>query len=193
MALIPATMVLLGDRAWWIPRWLDRILPHFDIEGEGVLRERSLESWPENPSSVAVRDFTDANLSFTVDEGGNLFLHGTDGAQLQRTAQILAARRPLDGGTVKVLGYLLPQRAGAVRSRVAYLQANSNEELAELVAASRAESPKMFVIYAGPQVTNLGPLAEVDVPIVAASTLPFDLPGDRWQSVALPTFEGAQS
>ncbi len=32
--LIPAVMVLLGDRAWWLPGWLDRILPRVSIEGE---------------------------------------------------------------------------------------------------------------------------------------------------------------
>jgi RND superfamily putative drug exporter len=34
MVLVPSTMELLGDRNWWMPRWLDRILPHVDIEGE---------------------------------------------------------------------------------------------------------------------------------------------------------------
>jgi RND superfamily putative drug exporter len=33
MLLVPATMELLGDRNWWIPRWLDRILPNIDVEG----------------------------------------------------------------------------------------------------------------------------------------------------------------
>jgi putative drug exporter of the RND superfamily len=33
MILVPAVMSLLGDRAWWLPRWLDRILPRIDIEG----------------------------------------------------------------------------------------------------------------------------------------------------------------
>ncbi len=33
MVLVPATMELLGDRNWWIPRWLDRILPRVQIEG----------------------------------------------------------------------------------------------------------------------------------------------------------------
>ena len=29
--LVPATMALLGDRSWYVPKWLDRILPtvHF--------------------------------------------------------------------------------------------------------------------------------------------------------------------
>ncbi|MDO8187384.1 MMPL family transporter [Conexibacter sp. JD483] len=34
MTLIPALMSLLGTRAWWLPRWLDRALPRVDIEGE---------------------------------------------------------------------------------------------------------------------------------------------------------------
>ena len=33
MLLVPATMELLGDRNWWLPRWLDRLLPDLDVEG----------------------------------------------------------------------------------------------------------------------------------------------------------------
>jgi putative drug exporter of the RND superfamily len=33
MLLVPATMELLGDRNWWLPRWLARILPRVDVEG----------------------------------------------------------------------------------------------------------------------------------------------------------------
>lgn len=36
MMIIPATMFLLGDQAWWLPKWIDRILPNVDIEGEGL-------------------------------------------------------------------------------------------------------------------------------------------------------------
>ena len=34
MVLVPATMKLMGDANWWLPGWLDRILPTIDIEGE---------------------------------------------------------------------------------------------------------------------------------------------------------------
>ncbi|MFF3484569.1 MMPL family transporter [Streptomyces sp. NPDC002701] len=34
MAIVPAVLALLGDKAWWLPRWLDRMLPHVDVEGE---------------------------------------------------------------------------------------------------------------------------------------------------------------
>lgn len=33
MLLVPATMELLGDRNWWIPRWLNRIIPTINVEG----------------------------------------------------------------------------------------------------------------------------------------------------------------
>jgi RND superfamily putative drug exporter len=32
MVLVPAVMQLLGDRNWWIPNWLERILPRPDVE-----------------------------------------------------------------------------------------------------------------------------------------------------------------
>ncbi|MFC1400431.1 MULTISPECIES: MMPL family transporter [Streptacidiphilus] len=38
MAIVPAVLALLGDRAWWIPRWLDRVLPRVDIEGKALER-----------------------------------------------------------------------------------------------------------------------------------------------------------
>jgi putative drug exporter of the RND superfamily len=37
MILVPATMALMGDANWWLPGWLDRLLPHMDIEGSKVL------------------------------------------------------------------------------------------------------------------------------------------------------------
>ena len=33
MVLVPAAMSLLGHRAWWLPAWLDRLLPTIDLEG----------------------------------------------------------------------------------------------------------------------------------------------------------------
>ncbi|MFD5118891.1 MMPL family transporter [Streptomyces sp. NPDC058385] len=36
MTIVPAVLALLGKRAWWLPKWLDRILPNVDVEGEGL-------------------------------------------------------------------------------------------------------------------------------------------------------------
>jgi RND superfamily putative drug exporter len=33
MVVSPALMAVLGDRAWWMPRWLDRIIPNVSLEG----------------------------------------------------------------------------------------------------------------------------------------------------------------
>lgn len=42
MTIIPATMFLLDERAWWLPKWIDKILPKVDIEGQALAREHNL-------------------------------------------------------------------------------------------------------------------------------------------------------
>jgi RND superfamily putative drug exporter len=51
MTVVPAVMSLLGRSAWWIPRWLDRVLPDVDVEGE-KLRQHLAESAAE-PRTLA--------------------------------------------------------------------------------------------------------------------------------------------
>ncbi len=46
MILVPATMKLMGKANWWIPRWLDRMLPMIDIDGETGLPAPAMESFP---------------------------------------------------------------------------------------------------------------------------------------------------
>lgn len=36
MALVPATMFLMGRATWWMPRWLDKVLPELDVEGTAL-------------------------------------------------------------------------------------------------------------------------------------------------------------
>ncbi|GAA1836160.1 MMPL family transporter [Luedemannella flava] len=47
MTIVPAVMSLLGRAAWWLPRWLSRILPNVDIEGEGLRRHLDENREPE--------------------------------------------------------------------------------------------------------------------------------------------------
>ena len=42
LVLVPATMRLLGNWNWWIPRWLDRILPKVSLEGSGEPEEERI-------------------------------------------------------------------------------------------------------------------------------------------------------
>ena len=46
VVLVPATMKLMGDANWWIPNWLDRLLPTIDIDNESHLREPGQEPEP---------------------------------------------------------------------------------------------------------------------------------------------------
>ncbi|MOA42036.1 Membrane protein YdfJ [compost metagenome] len=39
MLIVPGVMTLMGKSAWYLPKWLDRILPNLDIEGEAVLAD----------------------------------------------------------------------------------------------------------------------------------------------------------
>ncbi|MGW7276324.1 MMPL family transporter [Streptomyces sp. NPDC054864] len=39
MAIVPALFALLGTKAWWLPKWLDRLLPNVDVEGARLSRE----------------------------------------------------------------------------------------------------------------------------------------------------------
>ncbi|AHI20524.1 MMPL family transporter [Corynebacterium casei] len=61
MLIIPATMFLLGDKAWWIPKWLDKILPNMDIEGtaltdhEAELRKAQSSADAETADSESVK------------------------------------------------------------------------------------------------------------------------------------------
>jgi len=61
MLLIPAVMHLSGDAAWWLPRWLDRLLPNVDVEGAELERTHphtpavSAEPDPEGEPELVAR------------------------------------------------------------------------------------------------------------------------------------------
>jgi RND superfamily putative drug exporter len=142
MVLVPAVLALLGDAAWWIPRWLDRILPTFDVEGEGLAKELRLARWPGvgasgRPDAVAVRDLEVAGpqgpglgqpplvgpVSVRVPDGGALCVHGDAAAPVSALLLALAGRVAPDAGAAKVTGLVLPERAPTVRGRVAVVDA----------------------------------------------------------------------
>lgn len=127
MTLVPAVMKLLGRHAWWLPRWLDRLLPTLDIEGEGLTRQLALADWPApgDDSAIAAEGlsasacgrqlFTDVDVR--LPRGGLLVVEGEPAA---RHALLLglAGRLRLDSGKVKSLGLVLPEESPLVRDRV---------------------------------------------------------------------------
>jgi len=48
--LVPAVMVLLGKRAWWLPRWMDKALPRISIEGEEYFAKKDAKNVPAQPA-----------------------------------------------------------------------------------------------------------------------------------------------
>jgi RND superfamily putative drug exporter len=51
---VPAIMALMGDRAWWLPKWLDRILPPISIEGGEYFDRRAAELPERKPEPEPV-------------------------------------------------------------------------------------------------------------------------------------------
>jgi RND superfamily putative drug exporter len=52
MLLVPATMELLGDKNWWLPRWLDKLLPNIDVEGHADTGVSDEQPPPPEPALV---------------------------------------------------------------------------------------------------------------------------------------------
>jgi len=139
MTLVPAVMTLLGERAWWMPRWLDRVLPHFDIEGEAVERELALAEWPEDAATTPLvgddlairveepRGDGEVTLfsgaSFRLSHGGTLLVTSPDPRAARAFALMIGGRIAAAGATritgrLRVAGHLLPGRAAWVRAHV---------------------------------------------------------------------------
>ncbi|MFE9782307.1 MMPL family transporter [Streptomyces sp. NPDC005775] len=58
MAIVPAVLALLGKRAWWLPRWLDRVLPNVDVEGEGLRKELAGTAADSGPDAGGERELS---------------------------------------------------------------------------------------------------------------------------------------
>ncbi len=54
LVLVPATMALLGDWNWWLPRWLEQRLPRLEIEGDARLPAPEYESEPQDDEEGAL-------------------------------------------------------------------------------------------------------------------------------------------
>ncbi|QBE49081.1 MMPL family transporter [Leucobacter triazinivorans] len=133
MTLVPAVLALLGDRAWWMPRWLSRLLPAFDVEGEGLSREIAHAEWPDDLPRAAIaaeRLLLPHHVRvprLRVAAGEVLLLDPRDPASLP-LAETLTGRGPIIAGTVKVDGLLLPERSASLRARSAWCGPESLRE-----------------------------------------------------------------
>jgi len=130
MTLIPAVLAWFGRATWWFPAALDRALPHFDIEGQGLAEEDALADWPEPGDRLAIAlegarvpgmPEDAPALEARVPAGGVLLVEGGSGAERTAVLLALAGRSPLATGRAKVAGLVLPVRAATVRRRAGYV------------------------------------------------------------------------
>nr|WP_314845834.1 efflux RND transporter permease subunit [uncultured Microbacterium sp.] len=151
MTLIPALMAILGERAWEIPAWLERVLPRVDIEGEAVERERHLAEWPGDDSVVAADDLTVADagidrVSLRVAPGATAVVTGSSAGALRVLALTIAGRIAPEDGRLRVAGHLLPGRAAWVRAHVgAVMGADAGAMTSDIDEALRGR-PALVVI-----------------------------------------------
>ncbi|WP_410605245.1 MMPL family transporter [Amycolatopsis sp. lyj-90] len=150
MTLVPAILALLGPRAWGLPPWLDRKLPVFDAEGDGLVHELRLADWPAPGSSEVL---SAAGLRVDDDRGRTLFrdielhlgpgeilaVHGSGPAGKSALLYTLAGRVPNVRGDLKVLGRVLPQHAHAVRRNVAFIACKETDDPAGEVRRALGE------------------------------------------------------
>jgi len=141
MTLIPALMALLGDRAWGLPAWLDRIVPNVDIEGETVHELLDARGWhPEAgplPAAteapvIQARDLGVAGLSpldLDAAVGDVLLLVGASAAARAELLSTLTGRGRPASGHLSALGNALPFDAHAVRAQSELVIAQPAEPL----------------------------------------------------------------
>lgn len=137
MTLVPALMALLGDRAWWLPRGLARVLPDADIEGDAVQRMLAQRTWRDGDEQrgegVHAQDASFGGLepaSFGVPARAVLLVRGE---QADRVCAVLAGRSGDVEGSVAVQGRLLPFERRALAARSAHVEMASPAVDAESV------------------------------------------------------------
>lgn len=136
MTLVPAVLALLGRAAWWLPRWLDRLLPDLDVEGEAIRHELELAEWPGRDVAVAARDLrvdgsagpVFSGLDVLVPWGGVFVVESPDHARSTALLLTIAGRIRPDSGDLKVIGDVLPNRAASARRRIGLALLSGSED-----------------------------------------------------------------
>ncbi|WP_425843505.1 MMPL family transporter [Agrococcus sp. TSP3-2-1] len=142
MTLIPALMTLMGERAWWLPRWLDRAMPEMDVEGETLGRHRDALAWVADAGGhLALERFRPevdwrqpgyASWTLTAPRGAVVRLGGSF-ADRQRLAHALVG--DVDAaGRAQLGGAALPGDVATLRRRVAIVDLDGHVESAHQAA-----------------------------------------------------------
>ncbi|MDR5699062.1 MMPL family transporter [Agromyces aerolatus] len=144
MTLVPAAMALAGRGAWWLPRWLGRVLPDVDIEGEGLRAHLEQARWAGARRAAVLAegavfglpDRPIGPIDLDAPAGGVLLLAG-EPVDRRIVAATLAGRLAPVEGRVAVLGEPLPTGASAVLRRVAIaeIDADATRSVGDVIAS----------------------------------------------------------
>ncbi|MDQ1513406.1 MAG: putative drug exporter of the superfamily [Microbacteriaceae bacterium] len=122
MTLVPAVMLLVGRAGWYLPRWLDRLLPSVDIEGEGIIRQRAARAWAaEQGNWLLSADALVPARSFDVDpitlrvRRGEITTLTVPASARRGTVATLTGHLPARSGELQVAGYAASADAAALR------------------------------------------------------------------------------
>ena len=122
MTLVPAALILLGDRAWWLPRRLGRLLPRVDVEGEAMQKVIEATAFEDRHGDVVLRAEGlcvaehDHPLDIIARPGRVTTIPVTDAGHAARLMAAISGRTAVSAGTLVVCGATMPeQRATAVQ------------------------------------------------------------------------------
>ena len=158
MTLVPAVLALLGRSAWWLPRWLDRRLPSFDVEGEGLTHQTSLAAWPtpDDPHVVyAGLQLGGTPVALAAMPRELVVVDGPPHAGKSALLLTLGGRMRLVAGQVKVAGLVLPEQAAAVRRVVGHVDCAQTPGLRRELATVLRARPALVLVDHADLVTDL--------------------------------------
>lgn len=170
MTLGPALMAIAGRGAWWLPRWLDRVLPNVDIEGDSLRAARDAHYWAGSEDAlvsarelrIGYRDVHASDqqlgpLSFRV---AHEHIALVTGSSLERRLVLLAlaGRFAHAGGDAQLLAYPISSEARhlAHHARVVDLEAemaqadadgtNAWQAVRRALDAALADTPSALLV-----------------------------------------------
>jgi RND superfamily putative drug exporter len=155
MLFAPAVLQLFGRRAWVLPAFLDRRLPHVDVEGEGLHRRVALQGWPhrETTAAIAAASVTTSgpqgivfnDVTVEVERGDWLVVHGPSGSGKTSLLLTFAGRMAYDAGRLRVDGHLLPQEVSAARHSVALAEVSGVNDLEDNLSVDQHIAERLSI------------------------------------------------
>jgi RND superfamily putative drug exporter len=198
MTLVPAVLALLGKHAWWLPRWLDKLLPKVDVEGEGLHAILEHRRWTEENGATAIRldelvaplvgaRGTIGPLTGSVTPGTLLVVRSSDDPARTAFLDLVSGRLKPTSGILAVHDRLAPDDLGAIQAG-AYRIEDGEDVAARLddIHVGRRTPHELIVIEDmgdlahavtvtdGGAVTHLEELLEAGATVIIGSRSPAD-------------------